>query len=226
MNQASALHLPPRGFDLKAAHQWACRAWELFVDTFATARELMDCQVMLRREHKKMLRWLKPLEEFARRLIFIEAASMPKPNALPPQPALRRRVHYSCGKPGFAQPDPARWGVVFKVTEPPPRRAKKRARRVAPEGGRKALPSGYVYAFTLAERIEAVRRALADPTPYAQRLARRLHHDRKRTIWLRPPERNHDDLVGYEDQLDAYRLARFLSFALPPPPDWRAADTS
>lgn len=139
---------------------------------------------LTRQRRHEIAGWIARLECIARKLIFAEAATLAPPAA----PALRRVTQTSPTKPPCAPaPDltqPHTWAARFKLAPPrdPLAVAAAHAPRIralwgptsppacAPPAATQAAPAPLRFAF----RLEALRRVLDDPAPYARRLARVL----------------------------------------------------
>lgn len=129
--------------------------------------------------HALLASWLRSAEALMRRLLLIEAAAFPKPNARPLLHPTRRRARKLMA---FMPGEPEKWRVGFRCVEPlrprPPTSPQAGGtpavrRRIARE--ERASYERFRSAWALAERYEALIRVFNDPAPYARRLARRLH---------------------------------------------------
>lgn len=153
---------------------------------FGAPERLADKHTLVGAEHKLILNWLRSAEALMRRLLFIEASHYPKSNARPLLHAKRTRKRRAME---FWPDKPEAWRVSFRVFPSSPamrggsaeRRSRKAKGQRAPSdafgvfsparGGDVTFHS----AWPVAERFEALLRVHNDPTPYARRLARRLH---------------------------------------------------
>jgi hypothetical protein len=155
---------------------------------------------LARRSRTNIVRWLAPLENMVRKLLLVEAAQLLGPRTS--SSAARRRCACLCAGADDADEDvrgpdrnaPATWVARFALAPPCDPRAVAQAlhiRSLAPD------PPWTVFtpavenstphqgaeldpAFRLARRFEALRRVLADPLPYARRLAGMIGRLRKR----------------------------------------------
>jgi hypothetical protein len=158
--------------ELRIALKWA---GQIFGDPV----DLYDDRARPRGEVLPLRVWLSALEALARALLFIMASRLPVPTAARKRrSAARSRARganaVATSKDDLAKttepegtPGSERWaGVVFRVL--PPLRAE---RRRGPKLSHlwQALPTR-----ALAYRFEALIRVAENPTPFAQRLARRL----------------------------------------------------
>ncbi|MGE3251209.1 MAG: hypothetical protein AB7J28_06205 [Hyphomonadaceae bacterium] len=151
------------------------------------AEELAYRQGVTRHWLKPFLAFLRPIEHFVRRLIFILAAKtaehLPPPSAPAPK---KKRVSPSRRAlgPAIDGEDTSKWRVSFRMVE----RAHEapRAKRVkrAPRW-RHLVPSA-----PYAARLEALRRVLEDPNALIARLAKRLRAGAAIPIKLSPPKEN------------------------------------
>jgi hypothetical protein len=133
-------------------------------------------QLILRRQTRiEILRWLAPLEAWARRLLLVEALRRQAPNDPPVLSAKATLASTYADKPAPAlAEDAAHWRVTFNMglgpaRSRPPAFTQKRAQAI----GHNAIP--------LARRLEALRRLIIDSERYVQRLVRRAHHAPART---------------------------------------------
>ena len=133
---------------------------------------------------------IAPLEHAVRKLLFVEASRLPRPDVRP-IPIVRRPLAFRTASASTRQLDPTRpetWPAQFALSPPrdprlvPDHRAPrirtfdsviilKPSRSKPPPIAPRALVSP---AFNLARRFEALRRVLKNPTPTARRLARLL----------------------------------------------------
>jgi hypothetical protein len=135
---------------------------------------------------------IAPLEHVVRKLLFVEAARLPRPDVRP-FPVVRRPAAFRAATASARQFDPARpetWPAQFALSPPrdprlvPGHRAPrirsfsnvnviilKPSRAKPPPIAPRAPVSP---AFNLARRFEALRRVLKNPKPTARRLARLL----------------------------------------------------
>lgn len=158
----------PKEIDLESAWGLGRDLILMIALRFGLPASLARRRTIARRERALMLAWLAPLEHFVRRLLFIAAAAMGRPNApreIPPVPGIKQTI----GRPGFASEDSRDWGVSFMLFEPERRPAKAR-----PSGRVECWPRAAHSALPLAERFEALIRVTENPDRYAKRLAQRL----------------------------------------------------
>lgn len=169
----------PEPFTAAAGWSLARLALELICRLFGAPASLMRKRRIDSATRAALLAWLRPLEAFARRLLLIEAASQPPPNAprfTPKQPYLKA----GCGRGGFADEDSTRWSVSFKTFPAAPRAARKSKRK------RAARNSEFMSSAALAERLEAIMRLAENPDPAIRRVARRLRANRGEAKRLAP----------------------------------------
>ena len=143
---------------------------------------------LTRRTGAQLLAWLAPLEALARRLLFIEAASLPAPNAPAPFAPRGRIVSALRDAPCIEPPeDSALWRVMFRVAPGSPAASPRNA------GAGSARPrSGFpgANAAPLARRLEALLRLAQNRAAALARLARRLHAAPARTANAFAPYRH------------------------------------
>ena len=138
----------------------------------------------------EIVAFIAPLEHVVRKLLFVEAARLPRPDVRP-IPIVRRPAAFRAAATSARQLDPTRpetWPVQYSLSPPrdphivPDHRAPRirtvdsviiltPSRRKPPPPPPRAPVSP---AFNLARRFEALRRVLKNPTPTARRLARLL----------------------------------------------------
>lgn len=170
------------------------RVAEAFLTTlfalFGPPEHIAAKHTLTAKPYRLLLTWIRTGEALMRRLLLIEAAAYPKPNTrslLHPHRTRARKLM------GFDAECPEKWRVSFRcfasATLP---RSLSNATRPA----RAHEKQRFHFAWPLAERAEALLRVFNDPTPYAQRLARRLHATphRARALLAHPP--NAPDLIG------------------------------
>jgi hypothetical protein len=144
-------------------------AWDqlrVFIEDFASLlgapAALARRQDFTRREYEVGIAWLRGLEAWLRRLLFIAAARITPPPARQTKRVRNRpNANASC-----ASDDSANWRVSFHLT------ASKRARRAGAR--RRQLPRRIWNPVPLAHRFEAVLRAARTPDRYIERAARML----------------------------------------------------
>ncbi|MES1159105.1 MAG: hypothetical protein ABUL42_04340 [Terricaulis silvestris] len=180
----------------------------LIAELCGAPEELAAALMMKRREHKILCAWLRTAENMLRRLIFIEAQAIPKPNTPPPAP----RPPAPRAAPIAPAPRAFELNTTFRVIVPPPQK-RTRAKRRAP---RDTLRRDYVSVGGVAGRFEALTRAFNDPARYAQRLARRLYADHTQVFvflrWLRPiGHAREDDWEAAEAGAQSRAVAHFLN---------------
>ena len=135
--------------------------------------------------YKMIATWLRAGEAMMRRLLLIEAAAFPKPEARPLRPSSRTRVRKLMR---FEAEHPELWRVSFRCFADAPPRSTPTARFSRRD--QHARSPKLRSAWPLAERYEALLRVFNDPSACARRLARRLHAAPHRTAALlrTPPE--------------------------------------
>ena len=142
---------------------------------------------------REIIAWIGPLENVVRKLLFVEASRLPRPDIRPLPIARRPAAFRAAAATSARQLDPTRpetWPARFALSPPPnphvvpdcraPRirifdsvsvivlkPTLARPARVAPR-------TPVSPAFNLARRFESLRRVLANPKPTARRLARVL----------------------------------------------------
>ncbi|MDX2238345.1 MAG: hypothetical protein NW203_12360 [Hyphomonadaceae bacterium] len=118
-------------------------------------------------------RAIAALERTLRQLLALEAArAAPEVSAASPRPSAPRARAASAPRRrrDLSADDPADWtGIAFRVAPSAPAKRMRRAPRSAA-----AQRPAQVDGTALAIRLEALTRALADPTPLIRRMARRL----------------------------------------------------
>jgi hypothetical protein len=118
-------------------------------------------------------RAIAALERTLRQLLALEAArAAPEQPARSPRPWAPRARAASAPRRrrDLSADDPAAWtGIAFRVAPPAPAKRTRRAPRPVA-----AQRPAQVDATALAVRLEALTRALTDPTPLIRRMARRL----------------------------------------------------
>lgn len=153
---------------------------------------------LARHSRTNIVRWLAPLENMVRKLLLVEAAAIGPPpwsSASLPQlsRALRARAKVVCD-PSPDRTAPSTWSACFALAPPCDPRAVEQdlhIRSLAPdppwtvftptrENSTPHQSGKFDPAFRLARRFEALRRVLANPAPYARRLARLIQRLRKR----------------------------------------------
>jgi hypothetical protein len=140
---------------------------------FARPLELAFAGVMERSMQRDILAWLRGMEAAARRLLLLEApqlapiASAPRATPVP----LARITPESAPRPPAIdwETPPERWRVAFRCTPPRPRPYFPRKRNKPTPVSRR-----FVSSYGLSARLEALRRVIANPAPFARRLALRL----------------------------------------------------
>jgi hypothetical protein len=126
--------------------------------------------------HKLAADWLRTAEALMRRLLLVEARAYPPPSSRQKTagrlPAVRKRKLM-----GFDADKPGQWRVSFRCFLDRRRPRRREAQQHPQKLGHLNNADGPSFrsAWPLAERFEALIRVHNDPTPYAKRLARRLH---------------------------------------------------
>ena len=176
-------------------------AWHLLdwlTTLFGNPAEFAQLDLLAPREQADILHWLRPLEALVRRLLLLEAAELAGGLAAS-HPS--RRVRLRTRRLVAQDPENASaWRVSFRVTL-----LASQAGRVTPA---RALPSDLPSAWPIAERWEAVARVLAEPAPYARRLARRLKAKQERARPLAAPPK-------HRSKLGEWALEHALALAWP-----------
>jgi hypothetical protein len=150
--------------------------------------------------HRQLAQWLRCAEAMLRRLLLIEASAYAgAANASAPHQQKRQRVRKLHE---FTHDKPEAWRVSFRCFAfPLLRQAQHDAGGDAAGLSKAKRPDRQRFrsAWPLAERYEAILRVFNDPTPYAQRLSRRLRATPKRLheILRAPPEAEHR-IDGFE----------------------------
>ncbi len=153
--------------------------------------------VLARAQRREIGAWLTHLESIVRKLLFAEASRLPlEPHPSGAQQSSRRAQTSPPPSRSFDASRPESWPARFSFAPPRDPRAvpEARAPRIRALWGetrahqvieattlqrtrRVACPET---ARHLASRFEAIRRVLADPAPFARRLARIFHRLRRR----------------------------------------------
>lgn len=164
--------------------EFAAMVWREITQVFGPSILFVRMITAPRRLYRQTLDWLRNLELLVRRLITITALSLTLP---PVKPAKRspgtapdfRRIsgHWS---------DVESWNVSFRILPPAPR-----APRPSTAGLPRKPARHFVSTYSIARRIEALRRVLSYHTAYARRFARSLERCRART-----PRSNDKVLLG------------------------------
>jgi hypothetical protein len=140
---------------------------------FARPLELAFAGVMERTMQRDILAWLRGMEAAARRLLLLEAPQL-APIASAPRATpvtLARIISEPAPRPPAIdwETPPEHWRVAFRCTPPRPRAYFPRKRNKPTPVSRR-----FVSSFGLAARLEALRRVIENPAPFARRLALRL----------------------------------------------------
>jgi hypothetical protein len=127
--------------------------------------------MILRKQTRvEILQWLAPLEAAARRMVLLEALTLPKPNAPAPPRFTGRLASAFADRPPPALPEKAEdWRVHFHVFRLP----QKPREPTAPRGQGEAKL--HFTALALARRVEALRRVLENREAAVRHLAARIH---------------------------------------------------
>jgi len=173
------------------------RVAEAFLHTlhtlFGAPEDIAFQHTMTRAPYLLLLSWIRVGEALLRRLLLIEAASLPKPNTRPllwPKRTKRARRLME-----FFDDKPEDWRVSFRCFANSYRRlpaGKTSNTQCRLEAGGTTLRFKPVW--PLAERYEALLRVFNDPTGYAKRLANRLYARTGaalRALVRDPPEAQH-----------------------------------
>lgn len=137
---------------------------------FGAPEAIAAQSVYVGRTHARVASWLRCAEAMMRRLLLIEAAAYPKPDARPlPRPKRKRARKLMT----FTPEQPEKWRVSFRCFAGNAPATTRRTRRAANPA--RVAPTNFRSAWPLAERLEALIRVFNDPTAYARRVARRLH---------------------------------------------------
>lgn len=167
-----------------------------------------------RETRRRIIGWLSPLETIVRRLLLAEAAELRRRKApplaswsarLPPRTAQAckpdKRGGAARSKLDISAPETWRVAFSFSLPRDPHAVPESRAPRIrllgaahaamTPPKPERAGPQRADTPFSLARRLEALRRVLDDPAPHAERLARLLSRAIRRypqivrRYWLR-----------------------------------------
>ncbi|MGE3141693.1 MAG: hypothetical protein AB7L65_00085 [Hyphomonadaceae bacterium] len=134
---------------------------------FGAPGEVRAAAVLKKRDHALLLSWLRSLEALAVRLLLLAALSLP--SCPPARPAAPRRRPENPERPAvgvsFHAPAPAK--APLPLRRPAAPRAPAPIENQAPQLG----------CLRAAARFAALCRLVADPAPYARRLAQRLARD-------------------------------------------------
>ena len=140
----------------------AIHLYAALLERFGDAKFLAARKVMSHDAALSLRRFLARLEAMLRDVLMRLAAKLPETKARPIWRVRRRAKPAPAGRPGFANEDPAAWGVSFPLA----------AHRSGAGGhGQDRLPPLFVSSTPLAERLEAIARVFADPAPYIRRAA-------------------------------------------------------
>jgi hypothetical protein len=144
--------------------------------------------------HHEISSWLAAVERIVRRLLIVEAAKLVKS-----LPAIVKRANprTSQREPQRFEQDPrdsTKWRVSFRAVVTQRGRVDRSETSAAADSANHPLKGTGLHAmWPVAERIEAVRRVLKDPAPYAARLARRLRGKPMLAAAIVRPERGSED---------------------------------
>jgi hypothetical protein len=138
---------------------------------FARPLELAFAGVMERAMQRDILAWLRGMEAAARRLLLLEAPQVALVSVAPRATPIARIISEPTPRPPALdwETPPERWRVAFRCTPPRPRPYFPRKRNKPTPVSRR-----FVSSFGLAARLEALRRVIENPAPFARRLALRL----------------------------------------------------
>jgi hypothetical protein len=177
------MHPAPPPKPIRAAPIALWRVAEAFLHTlhnlFGAPEDVVFRHTLTRGPYLLLLSWIRVGEALLRRLLLIEAASLPKPNTRHILwPTRKKRVRRMIE---FFDDKPEDWRVSFRCFQSE-RAALRQAQRV---GVRSSVtlslskgdvaPPSFHSVWPLAERYEALLRVFNDPTAYAKRLAKRLY---------------------------------------------------
>ena len=177
-----------------------CLTWAGAYDVFIHARDVLmlivarflspialgeDSRMSVVRR-REFLSWLRPVELMLRRLLFIEAsalaATLPAPQpATPTQPRASTPTSRAYKPPS---PDPQDWTASFKVYEDAASSPNDSAsvRAGSPRYRARLQDEDICDGRSLAVRLEAVLRVVADLTPHIRRLALRIQRTGRRAF--------------------------------------------
>jgi len=168
------MQTPPPPKPIRHAPIALWRVAEAFLHTlhnlFGAPEDVAFRHTLTRGPYLLLLSWIRVGEAMLRRLLLIEAASLPKPNTRPILwPARKKRPRRIME---FFDDKPEDWRVSFRTME----RGRPRPRRTTPRtrAGTPALHN-FKSVWPLAERYEALIRVFNDPSAYAKRLAKHLY---------------------------------------------------
>ena len=165
-------YLPTRE-NLDDIWEKAKEAVRTLMRSFSTPGGYLDQGVMERREEAALLAWLKPFEQFVRRMLVLEAVFFaPALNAARKVSAKQKRSKPSVRD--LSAEDSRDWkGVSFRLS---PRRRKKRdgSKPKQPNPFALAEPANLVSTEKYALRIEALCRVIGKPDRLIKSVARKL----------------------------------------------------
>jgi hypothetical protein len=152
------------------ANTWAILADRvtMMITLFGGPADLFLCRFLRRITRQHILQWLAPLEALARRLLVLEATTLPAPNVPPfaPRPGrVASRCADQCGR--IESENPAEWRVRFALWPQGHHRETRPVMTFADRGLREnAVP--------IARRMEALLRLLQDRAGALSRITRIL----------------------------------------------------
>ncbi|MGE3303356.1 MAG: hypothetical protein AB7M12_09605 [Hyphomonadaceae bacterium] len=194
-------------FDLEDAWAALAEVTSWIAALFGLPAAIAQRFALTRRSRAAILAWLAPAEALARRLLCIEAASLPAPNAPAPFAPKGRLANALRDAPARElDEDSARWRVAFSLGFGSP--AFDRPSE-PPGSSRPFVPN----AAALARRLEALLRVPQDRVRLVRRLAQRLHAASARAVRAFTPYRHRapacaSTLAAAQTACDA-ALARF-----------------
>jgi hypothetical protein len=209
MNASLLSDTPPHRAAPLALWRVAEAFMHMLYNLFGAPEHIAEKHTLTAGPYALIASWLRAGEALMRRLLIIEASAHPRPNTRPilwPKRARVRRLH------GFDAEYSEAWRVSFRCFSSPARGGSG-ARRSRVTKGAAAAPSDrfaitspargggkrFYSVWPLAERYEALLRVFNDPSPFARRLAKRLHATghRLKAMLRAPPDA--PGKVGFEE---------------------------
>ena len=181
---------PPPGLTWASAYDVFIHARDvlmLVVARFLSPIALGEDSRMSVSRRREFLSWLRPVELMLRRLLFIEASALAATLEPAPQPAGRAEPRASTPAkrmPKPPSPHPEDWAASFRVYEDAASSPHDNApvHASAPRFRFKRHAEDMCDGRSLAVRLEAVLRVVADITPYIRRLALRIQRTGRRAF--------------------------------------------
>jgi hypothetical protein len=159
-------------FDIEIAWSALQHAIAMMLGAFGGAAAIAASLILPRATRIQILQWLGPIEALARRLLLIEAMSLPAPNQPAPFIPRGKLANAYADKSIADLPDETEtWRVRFNIGIAS---APTKMEKVGVTPAAVSHPIQF-NALALARRMEAVRRLFEQRALYAQRLAVRIH---------------------------------------------------